>query len=220
MRTVEVKLFSFDELDEKAKEKAIEDHKKCIEYGWSDENRASLEKFADIFDLKGLDWQYSFCAPWASASFESWSFEKEKLSGKRLIAKLWDIGKGTIWTRKYLKQGKMRDERPAYHPMRKVTEIKRGPSAGKFFVSYYSNIQLTIECPFTGVCSDHYLIYPIEKYLENPNPSTTFKELIKDCLHSWAIACGEDYEYTYSDEYVKEELENNDYEFTEDGEKY
>lgn len=220
MRTVEVKVFSFEELSDKAKKRAIEEHSRGMEYGWSSENEASLKAFADLFNLHRLDWQYGFCHAYASASFESWSEGRENLSGKRLIAELWNIGKDRIWKRKYLKHGELRDERPPYHPMREVREITTGPNKGKYSVSYYSRIQRQADCPFTGVCSDYYLIQPIEKYLENPDPNKTYKELIKDCLASWAKACGEDYEHTFSDEYIQEEIEANEYEFTEDGSKF
>jgi hypothetical protein len=221
MRTIEVKVFSFDELGEQAKKKAINDHRESVEYGWSDENRKSLEKFADIFNLRGLSWSYGGGGgSWVTASFESWSEGRENLSGRRLIAELWNVGKNTIWTPKYLKHGEIRDERPPYHPMRKVSEITGGPNKGKFSISYYSRIQKEADCPFTGVCSDYYLIKPIEEYLKNPDPNKTYKELIKYCLDSWAESCGEDYDYTFSDEYVQEELENNEYEFTEDGSKF
>lgn len=219
MRTVEIKLFKFSELNEAAKQKAIENHREGMDYCWSYENHETIKKFCEIFDLRGLDFEYGY-RDFVSVSFNHLDDGLRELSGPRLIGKLWTIGKNEIWTKKYLKSSGVTEIRPKYHKMRKITEIKGGPNKGKFYAAYYSNIQYTSDCPLTGYCMDYAILKPIFDYLEKPNMNTTFEGLMEDCLQSWLKSCSEDYEYHFSDEYIAEEIEENEYEFTEEGEKY
>ena len=60
---------------------------------------------------------------------------------------------------------------------------------------------------FTGYCMD----YPLSK---NWNESRD----IDKCVKAFFNECNEDYEYSNSDEYIIGLIEDNEYEFTEDGE--
>lgn len=58
MQTVTLNLYTIDELNDKAKERAREWHRSGIEYPWWDEVQDSLKTFCDGFGVKVLD--YSF----------------------------------------------------------------------------------------------------------------------------------------------------------------
>jgi hypothetical protein len=65
METITLKVFSFEELDEEAKEKAINLYRVKMDYSWLDESRESIEAFCKRFRARLNNWQvdafnYSF----------------------------------------------------------------------------------------------------------------------------------------------------------------
>jgi hypothetical protein len=79
---------------------------------------------------------------------------------------------------------------------------------------------LSGNCPFTGFCMDESLLDPIRAFMEKPDQSLNYQELIDTCLAAWVSAYVADWEYTYTDEAIKETIEANEYEFTENGNFY
>jgi len=61
MRTVEITLYTFDELSDEAKERAIQQHRQCVEYPWFSECLESLKTFCDEFGVKVTDYTLSDC---------------------------------------------------------------------------------------------------------------------------------------------------------------
>lgn len=60
MKTVEVKVYEFKELSEKAKEKAKQDYAALFGYAWQDEALASLKAMAKAFGAKLRDYEVDF----------------------------------------------------------------------------------------------------------------------------------------------------------------
>lgn len=56
MRTIELELYQFNELDEKAKERARDWWRSCSELAWCEESRESITAFIEHFGGKLLDW--------------------------------------------------------------------------------------------------------------------------------------------------------------------
>ena len=57
MKTIEINLYSFNELSEGAKQTAIENYRsEAHDIYWSDENRQTMETFAEIFPIKVKNW--------------------------------------------------------------------------------------------------------------------------------------------------------------------
>jgi hypothetical protein len=57
METIELTLYSFDELGDEAKEKAREWYRDGLEYPWFSESMASIRAFAEHFGVTLKDWQ-------------------------------------------------------------------------------------------------------------------------------------------------------------------
>ena len=64
MRTIEVKVFTFDELSDKAKQNAIETWSGGQEYFWGDEAIESLKQFVDHFNGNLSNWNIDFLDPY------------------------------------------------------------------------------------------------------------------------------------------------------------
>ncbi len=60
MKTVEIKVYRFDELSDEAKEKAKYDYKSVWGYAWADEAIASLKAMAEAFGAKLRDYEVDF----------------------------------------------------------------------------------------------------------------------------------------------------------------
>jgi len=61
MRTVETTIYTFDELSDEAKERAISQHRQCVEYPWFSECLDSLKTFCSEFGVKVTDYTLSDC---------------------------------------------------------------------------------------------------------------------------------------------------------------
>jgi len=61
MRTIETTIYTFDELSDKAKERAIEKQRYRIEYPWFDECIKSLNAFCDEFSVRVTEYTLSDC---------------------------------------------------------------------------------------------------------------------------------------------------------------
>ena len=57
METVEIVIYSFDELSDDAKHKALEIHRQNMFFDWWDESRESVITFCDFFGVKLLNYQ-------------------------------------------------------------------------------------------------------------------------------------------------------------------
>lgn len=77
------------------------------------------------------------------------------------------------------------------------------------------------DCPFTGVCYDETLLDPVRENLTNTSTdSEDLRSVLSDSLYAICRAYQNEVSYLYSDEYLTEFIEANDYEFTEDGSIY
>ena len=61
MRTIETTIYTFDELSDKSKERAIQHMRQISDYPWFDECLNSLRAFCDEFSVKVTDYTLSDC---------------------------------------------------------------------------------------------------------------------------------------------------------------
>ncbi len=61
MRIMEITIYTFDELSDEAKERAIQQHRQCVEYPWFSECLDSLKTFCSEFGVKVTDYYLSDC---------------------------------------------------------------------------------------------------------------------------------------------------------------
>jgi hypothetical protein len=212
MKTIELKLYSFSELSDEAKQNAIENYRsKGYEPNWTQENTDTVKAFYNVFPIE----QYG--RDWTNFRINANHDEINDFSGIRLAKYIWNNYKDQLFKGKYYSGFNGVQDKPIRHKRLKVNEIKTGSNKGKFGHYYHSAITLDNSCVLTGYSIDDDILQPVYEFLEKPD-NTTFEELIQDCLNAWQKAVESDEEYQNSDEYIAEYFEANNYEFIEDGE--
>ena len=216
MKTIRIKIYEFNELSEAAKQTAIENYKNNnLSFDWiySDAEK-TVKAFCDAFNVEtGRN-------SWLDCNTSNIEEDILNLTGLRLRKYLLNNFGSTLYKRKYLKHGELADSFKPYHRMKKQTEITTNcPNKGKISVSYYSNIFVEANnCNLTGMCYDCDMMQPIYDFLElRTFDSTNFEDLLNSCFDAMKRTLENEEEYMYSDEYITEEIENNDWQFTENG---
>jgi hypothetical protein len=189
VRTIEVKLYKFEELGEKAKARALEDWKgKQTEIFWADETIDSLKALIKSAELKLKDWGIG---AYSHSYVRLESFEGEDLTGKRALA----------WLENNLLAGLRIPYRGA-----KRWELAR-------YGSYY-RAGMIKPCPFTGYCADDDFLDELRKDIKE---GSTVKEAFEALADKARRMLENELDAQQSEEYFKEHADANDYEFTEDG---
>lgn len=192
MRTVRVKLFKFGELKEEAQEKALENYRRRpYEDIWRSERDASYEAAEKIYEeLENI---------------------QEEICGARLYAWI-ENNLSHYWTKqnrisKHGEGKKFRNSDWEYKFYKCV----------KFRVSKIFSTNNLENCPLTGVCYDFDFLKPIIEFMKSPDMRTCNTDLTIPDYEKVAQA---DYEWEMSEEYIKDNFEANEYEFTKDGKQY
>ena len=217
MKTIEVKLYSFDELSEEAKEKVINEFRDN-EYNTTpwfiDEANETFEKFADLFSI---DWRnIDYCEPYRNKYKIKLDDNVLALTGQRLATYIWNNYKRDLFKGKFY--GCIENDKKYFHPCIKSKELKGRARLKNWFNPYYSRIILDNSCVLTGVCYDESVLKPIYEFLNNPKDNIDFETLLNDCIYSLCHSVESEIEYRLSDEAIIETIQDNEYEFTEDGE--
>ena len=74
MRTVETKIYTFDELSSEAQEYVLDNFWAHTEYPWHDENMDCLKEFTDLFDFSVYHWRYDSMMAEHNESFPEYYF--------------------------------------------------------------------------------------------------------------------------------------------------
>ena len=91
---------------------------------------------------------------------------------------------------------------------------------GNGVMKEYEILKQYDHCPLTGVCFDVDILKPLHDFMARPDKGTTFEELLGECFGKWVNTCVADYDAQSSDEYIKDIIQANEYDFEEDGERY
>jgi len=214
-RIIKTTVYNFSELSEEAKKFAIKKYRDKQEFYWIYEDaHESIKVFNEIFDTKE---NYD---DWLDISTSMINDNILLLSGVRLQTYIWNNYGAKLWKRKYLNHGELSENPKQYHRMRKQSQITSNcANKGLWRVSYYSNVQRDNYCVLTGVCYDNDLLWPIYRFMKTPqlNASTNFEDLIKECSESLRSSLKNEEEAMQTDDYIIEQIEANEYEFTEYG---
>ena len=73
------------------------------------------------------------------------------------------------------------------------------------------------DCTLTGYCGDCDLFDPLHEYAKTPLAVPDLRQVFYECAQSWVQAARRDLEESYSREVVEENIEANEYQFTECG---
>jgi len=191
-------VYKFDELSEQAKQEAIDIFRDNggidVDYFWQDAH-ATAQKFHEIFGT--IEANYSAY----EANTGRIDQRVLELKGTRLRTYLINHFHSILYSKKVLSY------KPLYvkHPMVKIDTV-------------VSNIQfMEDDIQLTGLCYDADMLRPIIDFINEPDNIHTFEDLIHSCFSSLLTSIETEIEYQQSDESIIDYFENNDHEFTEDG---
>jgi hypothetical protein len=207
--TITREIFTFDELSEDARQRAIEKVRgQGIDIDHSHhEARQSVSAFCDLFDCKtGRD-------SWLDIIAHD-SETRHDLTGQRLRTYLINNFPSAFYERKYRNSFHRAEKPTTPHRMRQVKPW----SKGGYWVTLRSNFETESSCPFTGVCYDDDLLHPLKEFIKQPD-GRTFEDLMSEAGESLRKSLDNEYEYANSDAGIIEIIEANEYEFTEDGKR-
>ncbi len=156
-------LYRITELSEEAKEKA---HTEWLYnryfYGWTHENRQTLNTFCERFGIVCRNWRYDAC----NYSYDYRSRQEDcidRLNGWRLAAYLMNNHWNDLYTPKYFWKG---------------TKGRK------------SRIFVDACCPLTGYYIDNCILDPIYQFLKSPTENITFDCLMNDVSTVFSVLVG------------------------------
>lgn len=193
-RTVRIKVFKFDELNDAAKEKAIDRYRQVnSEAGnpWDLENIDSLKAFMKLFPVEN--------ARRADGIVFSGEDTIKELTGVRLATYLWNNYKRSLWKPKYMSN-------------------KSVGAVG--YRSRHSNCQIDNVCVLTGYWMDNEILHPVYDFINKPDERIDFEDLMQNCYAAFERAREEDIDFQNSDEQVIEAIKAKEYEFKADGTRF
>ena len=196
MRMEELKIYTFEELSEKAKQKAIEWYKQATDYFiFSDELEESLKAITDATNCKYK--LYSYDGVTVDITLKSKEDDEVlNLTGVRAYKYIYN---------NYIK------------PYRKGKYLKHYKGN-----AIYSKVSFNYDCVFTGVCYDFVLFDVFNKFtnLVRKNKNINVIDFIDLLAEKYGEYWSNSNEYELSDDFITEELTTNNYEFLEDGTNY
>ena len=203
MRTLVItkNLYTFDELSDEAKENALDYIRERYDFAWDSDNAETVKAIAEKC---GWEWDwYSYDGIRYTISYDINDGDVEELSGARAMAYI---------SNNYID----RAAKPKYYWLNHVWHCD-----GRKNWERKSKIWYRIDdCPFTGYYLDYCFAEAWRDWKKNLSKYSTVKEfadLVAEYLsRDWTA----DNEYQISDEGIREYIEANEYEFTEDGSLY
>ena len=88
MKTIETTVYEFDELDDRAKEKARDWFREGFEFPWADECLQSLKALAEHFNGKVKDYSID----WFNSSYSSARFDMPEMEAGKIESRMADLG--------------------------------------------------------------------------------------------------------------------------------
>lgn len=208
MKTIEIKILTFEELTPGAQQVAIEDYRERQDF-WHVWNEAECTIKSFLEQVPMIKTSHR---SWLEANLNNVDDNIRELKGLRL--RNWLVNNFSfLYKAKFIKSF---DE----HKTHRMIRNKTAQNTGKKYCFAYSNINTTRECNLTGCYMDNEFLDPIYKFIAAPDKFTNFDDIIKDCFSSLEKAINNEIEAMQEDEYIKEEIQANGYEFTEDGKRY
>lgn len=198
MRTINktVDLYSFKELPPEGQQTAIDDYLQSQEWFGGDECTASLKAFCIRVGITLRNWSLGY------RSDIRWEF---------------DACDCFRWSENWYRNQDTGNDGSHMKGIRLWKWLQNGNWA---FLADDIREASKGSCPLTGTWSDCPLFDAFTRFLDKPNNSTTFDDLLQEAKSDFESACDKDYEYCFSEEAAREMLENSDDEFTADGEQY
>lgn len=200
MKTIEYQIYRYDELSEQAQKVAIEFMKDEISSvrieSDSYEYRNTLDKIEHIFGVKVYDWNVNEYNPYFR--FEFTNIEEDTENEPRLLLR-------------YLNTNVLPciDNKKRYY-----SKTAKASRKSRILCDNDYNYCLT------GCWCDDAVDNALNNIKQSVKNKLNAREFVENLLKGFFEQWQNDYEYAYSDEYIAEEIETNDYEFYENGKPY
>lgn len=210
-RTVRTKVYKFNELSEQAKQKAIDFYRNA-NYGsghnqhYFDEVTDSVKAVIELFNLK-IGREYTDIR---TSHIDDNILE---LKGIRLYKYLINNYYNQLFTPTYIK---ILDRPVKWKQF--ICKVIKGQSGE--YTQIYSKQKRDNSCVLTGICYDMDILDPIYSFLKYPDKNVTFADLMSDIESAISKTYDNTEEWINSDEFIKDEIEANEYEFTQDGKQF
>ena len=204
MRTIETKVYQYEELSEQAKENArnslrdrLSGNRIEIE---SDDYRNTLKKIEGIFGIKVRDWSVNGYSP---TYFRFYFVNLDE-----------DIENEPKFLLRYLNRDVLPciDCRKTYYAKNYYENHKKRKSR----ILSYPKYDFCITGAWTDIAVDDALNNIKESIMQGKSA----RDFVRDMLDNFFKQWNRDYEYAYSDESIEDEIVNNEYEFLENGKPY
>ena len=214
MRIKETKVYQFGELSEEAQETAIEKFQDNMqEYFWAEDGISSLKEFCKRFDIELKDYSLD-CGGSGNGHIQfnadTYSMIADEMAGMKVYKYILNNYHHILFKPQF--RGTIKND-TIKHKRIKHTKLTNY----NVFNAYYSGIFRDNCCVLTGYCMDDDILRPIYVFIKKPNQTTTLQDLFEACFDSFISAWNRDVEYQYSEDAIKETIEANEYEFTDDG---
>jgi hypothetical protein len=201
MREETINIYGIKELSEEARNRAFHNFYSAEVYPYEDKNEEVLNKFENIFPIEVNNWSYGGYSNYIRFNMTCDDGISE-LKEIRLLKYIWNNYKDNIFKGKYYSTNGYYDKNNKYH-----------------YKYRHSKIILNTDCVLTGYYLDMDILQSIYDFLNKPS-DISFKELMEKCLNSWINTCNKDYENYFSMENFIEMSENNNWEYTKEGDLY
>lgn len=211
MKEANIKLYKFDELEEKIQDIIIAEHQSRIDFAeaYYSEWEATLDEFEKLMGVKVKNWsvdsyRYDYRVVYEISAYSDGYYhdvDGEEIKGKYL----WRYIMNNVWDEMF--------------PRKKYYNVDFGYNKEKhrWNKQRFSKIlrENWDEYVLTGVCYDYDILKPIAEYLHKPyKDNYTLHDLVTDCLDNFFSAWQREIEYYNSYEGVKEwltECDTNEY---------
>lgn len=203
MKEAKIKLYRFDELEEKIQDIIIAERQSRIDFAepYYYEYEETLKAFEELMGIKVTNWSVDSYSCNYRVEYEVYAFCAGKYLYRYIMNNVYD----DIFPRKtfYNFDAGYNTEKHRWNKQRTSKVIR----------------QRWDECVLTGVCFDCDILEPIAKYLSKPySESYNLDDLVHDCLDNFFSACQRDIEYCNSYDGVKDWLtECDSHEYFENG---
>jgi hypothetical protein len=209
MKTIEIKIYSFNELTEEAKQTALNEYRENTHDDfYSYEVTESVKKVIELFNLKTGNYYSDI----RTGHIDECILQ---LAGARLYKYLINNYFTDLFKPEYIKTI------DGYKKWQKLYFCKYFTGMNGDRTHIYSKWKKwDNSCTLTGVCYDNDILDPIYEFLKKPTEKTTFQDLMEEI--GWNIAKTYDNveKWVNSEEYITETIEDNEYDFHEDGTRY
>lgn len=217
MKTLEITLYSFNELNDKAKDKAINDylHYANTSYIYY-EAENTIKEFCNVFNVSYKNNYFEY----TRNNYFDFQINSDSnimnLTGLRLRKYILNNFSYILFKPKYIKSLK-EDKKRVYHTRIKTKTYKNG----NILNTYYSAINTENDYNLTGVCYDYDILKPIYEFLEYKDVKRykyiDYEDLISECFYNLEKVIKAEEEYLMSEPYIIEFFKENEYLFNQEG---